>query len=67
MKKLLVAALLALSVCAGFTALPEAQPAATAFVDVNVIPMDKGAVLANQTVVVRDGRITALGTGPANT
>jgi imidazolonepropionase-like amidohydrolase len=64
MKKLLVAALLAVSVCAGFGAMPEAQTAATAFVGVNVIPMDSittEAVLANQTVVVREGRITAIG------
>lgn len=33
----------------------------TAFVGVNVIPMDRERVLANQTVVVRDGRIAAIG------
>jgi len=32
-----------------------------AFVDVNVVPMDRERVLANQTVVVRNGRITAVG------
>ena len=32
-----------------------------AFVGVNVIPMDRDRVLANQTVVVRDGRIIAMG------
>jgi imidazolonepropionase-like amidohydrolase len=32
-----------------------------AFVDVNVIPMDRERVLRGQTVVVRDGRIVALG------
>jgi imidazolonepropionase-like amidohydrolase len=41
-----------------------AQPAATrtvAFIDVNVLPMDTERVLAGQTVVVRDGRITEMG------
>lgn len=33
----------------------------TAFVSVNVIPMDRERVLENQTVIVRDGRIAALG------
>lgn len=33
----------------------------TAFVGVNVIPMDRERVLENQTVVVRDGLIAALG------
>ncbi|MES2893852.1 MAG: amidohydrolase family protein, partial [Bacteroidota bacterium] len=32
------------------------------FTGVNVIPMDKEQVLENQTVVIRDGRITAMGT-----
>jgi imidazolonepropionase-like amidohydrolase len=34
---------------------------ATAFVDVTVIPMDRARSLANQTVVVRDGKIAAMG------
>ena len=33
----------------------------TAFIGVNVIPMDRERVLSNQTVVVRDGIITAIG------
>ena len=32
-----------------------------AFVDVSVLPMDRDRVLTGQTVVVRDGRITAVG------
>lgn len=32
-----------------------------AFVNVNVIPMDRERVLPNQTVIVRDGRITEIG------
>lgn len=35
--------------------------AATAFVDVNVVPMDSERVLSHQTVLVRDGRIEAIG------
>jgi imidazolonepropionase-like amidohydrolase len=34
---------------------------ATAFVGVNVIPMDRERVLANQTVIVRDGKIAKIG------
>ena len=34
---------------------------ATAFVGVNVIPMDRERVLTNQTVIVRQGIITAIG------
>lgn len=33
----------------------------TAFVGVNVIPMDRERVLANQTVVVKDGKIVEIG------
>ena len=41
---------------------PEPRAAGTfAFVDVSVLPMDRNRVLTGQTVVVRDGRITALG------
>lgn len=32
-----------------------------AFVDVNVVPMDRDGVVPNQTVVVREGRITEVG------
>src|SRR5688572_12285774 len=37
-----------------------AQGAATAFIGVNVLPMDKEHVLADQTVVVTDGKITSI-------
>jgi hypothetical protein len=41
---------------------PRAQRSApTAFVAVNVVPMDSERVLANQTVLVEDGRIVAIG------
>jgi hypothetical protein len=35
-------------------------PVATAFVGVDVVPMDREAVLENQTVIVRDGRIVSV-------
>ena len=40
---------------------PPAAPATYAFVDVTVLPMDRERVLTGQTVIVRDGRIAALG------
>jgi imidazolonepropionase-like amidohydrolase len=45
------------------TALPQGASAnaPVAFVGVNVIPMDTERVLQDQTVVIRDGRIAALG------
>ena len=39
---------------------PIAQAAATAFIGVNVLPMDTDNVLANQTVVVSDGKIASI-------
>jgi imidazolonepropionase-like amidohydrolase len=39
---------------------PFAQAAATAFIGVSVLPMDKETVLANQTVVVTDGKIASI-------
>jgi hypothetical protein len=41
--------------------LPVSSSSSTAFVNVNVIPMDSASVLAGQTVVVQQGRITAIG------
>lgn len=38
-----------------------AQPAVTAFVRVNVLPMDSERALRDQTVLVSDGRIQAMG------
>jgi imidazolonepropionase-like amidohydrolase len=40
---------------------PRTSTAVTAFVDVNVVPLDSERVLPNQTVLVEGGRITALG------
>src|SRR4029453_18273450 len=39
---------------------PTAQSAATAFIGVSVLPMDKDGVLADQTVVVADGKIASV-------
>jgi imidazolonepropionase-like amidohydrolase len=39
---------------------PAAQGSAAAFIGVNVLPMDKEAVLADQTVVVTDGKIASI-------
>lgn len=51
----------ALSGVASGPGLLAAQDQVTAFQNVNVIPMDREAVLAGQTVVVRDGRIEQIG------
>jgi imidazolonepropionase-like amidohydrolase len=37
-----------------------AAPSVVAFVDVNVVPMDRERVLERQTVIVRDGRIASI-------
>lgn len=41
---------------------PPVKTAVFAFVDVNVVPMDGERTFRNQTVVVRDGSIVAMGT-----
>jgi imidazolonepropionase-like amidohydrolase len=58
--KIFVAFVLAGVVCVGQARQPGAQTAATAFVGVSVIPMDKDAVLADQTVVVQDAKIVSV-------
>ncbi len=45
--------------------MPTDPGAATAFVHVNVIPMDRDRVLEDQTVIVEEDRITALGPSKA--
>lgn len=51
-------------VCPAAAALAQAQSeAAVAFVHVNVIPMDRDRVLQDQTVLIRDGKISAVGSG----
>lgn len=61
-----VAASLLLACAAGFAARPsraQETPAkdVTAFVAVNVVPMDRERVLRDRTVLVEDGRIVAIG------
>ncbi|QBB71750.1 amidohydrolase [Pseudolysobacter antarcticus] len=41
---------------------PSQPPLVTAFVAVNVVPMDSKRVLSRQTVLVENGKITAIGT-----
>src|SRR5918994_5144076 len=47
--------------CSGSTADSNHLPNAIAILDVNVIPMDSERVLRNQTIVARNGLITAVG------
>jgi len=62
MKNLIVAAVVvAAATMSTSGSQPEARSQATAFVGVNVIPMDRQTVLRDQVVVVADGRIAALG------
>lgn len=56
------------AVLTGFFLLQSAHadappPAVTAFVDVNLLPMDSARVLSDQTVLVEDGKIKAIGSG----
>ena len=61
-KKTLVLLLLLLSLTPAVPARAQAQsPRVTAFVNVNVIPMDRERVLRDQTVVVRDGLVSEVG------
>jgi len=59
-KMLLLSVLLTLLLAASGQGKPPA-PEATAFVGVNVIPMDRERVLADQTVIVRGGVIAEIG------
>jgi imidazolonepropionase-like amidohydrolase len=52
---------LAFSILAMFLPADADTARATAFVHVNVVPMDRERVLRDQTVLVADGRITAIG------
>lgn len=61
MKLTVFTALFILLVCSGL----QAQTPEIAFVNVNVVPMDKERILPKQTVIVRDGKIVAM--GPAAT
>lgn len=61
MKKLLLVLLTTLFAATGFARTITAATGIVAFVDVNVIPMDKERVLRHQTVIVRDGVIVEIG------
>ena len=52
---------LAGAIWAGLAPRPAAQSVATVFVGVSALPMDKEAVLADQTVIVREGKIVSIG------
>lgn len=54
-------AALAISTSAWVQAPNPSPSIVTAFVNVNVLPMDRNTVLKNQTVLVRDGRIVSVG------
>jgi cytosine/adenosine deaminase-related metal-dependent hydrolase len=60
MKKMLVLSILLTLLAVGARANPPAANT-TAFVGVNVIPMDRERVLTDQTVIVRDGVIAEIG------
>ena len=77
MKRGALIATVAHMVAVGMTAVPvqaqgqQNQPTVTAFVNVNVVPMDEERVLRNYTVVVEQGRVMEMGpagrvTVPAN-
>lgn len=56
---------LAVIACAGMSSTAAIATEVTAFVDVNILPMDRDRVLHRQTVIVRDGRITEIGNQPS--
>lgn len=56
-----IAAILGLSLPFAARAQTPPPPEVTAFVDVNVVPMDAERVLPHQTVLVEKGHITAIG------
>jgi cytosine/adenosine deaminase-related metal-dependent hydrolase len=59
--QLIACGVLAGGIWVGLATRPDAQSVVTAFVGVSVIPMDKDGVLADQTVLIRDGKIAAVG------
>ncbi|MGH7481382.1 MAG: amidohydrolase family protein [Longimicrobiales bacterium] len=61
MKRWMSIGAVALMTAAAARADAQQEPGVTAFVDVAVVPMDRERVLEHQTVVIRDGRIVALG------
>ncbi|MBM7121868.1 amidohydrolase family protein [Dyella kyungheensis] len=59
MRRLLLGLLVVANLCP--VAATAAEPASTAFVHVNVVPMDRERVLRDQTVIVEGDRIVAIG------
>ena len=57
---LLAVAAAAMVLTASLSNQPAAQGTATAFIGVNVLPMDKEALLSDQTVIVTDGKIASI-------
>lgn len=57
----IITLLILLAALAGFAQAMPPDNGTTAFVNVNVIPMDKERVLRNQTVIVRNGVIAEIG------
>jgi imidazolonepropionase-like amidohydrolase len=57
----LIAAALAVGTCSAEAAERKDHPKAVAFMHASVVPMDRERVLADQTVVVVDGTIAAMG------
>src|ERR1043166_2702269 len=56
-----IAVLLAVACPAGAAGRQQATPAPIVITNVSVLPMDRERVLAGQTVVVEDGRISRMG------
>lgn len=61
MKQLLFLFLVLITISCSAQEIPDSKDSEIVFVSVNVIPMDRNTVLQNQTVVIKNGRITAMG------
>ncbi len=63
MLPLLRSAFAALAIATPALSQPAPPPQITAFVDATIVPMDTERLVRGQTVIVRDGRIAAIGPG----
>lgn len=61
MKQLLLFLVSIIALCSYAQDIPDSKTRDIVIVGVSVIPMDKDTVLADQTVVVKNGRITSIG------
>ncbi len=50
-----------IQLCAVAHGEPDSKRQPLAFVNVNVVPMDSERIIADQTVLIQDGRIRAIG------